>query len=159
MWPTEWPSAAREIADATDVAVAAARTAEPEPFAEASARLAALDQEQVTVVHASIVRELLEELHPDGLTGDDVQAVLERCARSAASWVTDLDVSVLVVVLTGALGLTDPDEDPRPLARADLPRYATLVIADLLAAADAPGSGYIRRAIGEVARAQTVEMP
>ncbi|TJZ80460.1 hypothetical protein FCG67_05020 [Rhodococcus oryzae] len=159
MWPTEWPSVAREIADATDAAVAAVRTAEPEPFAEASARLAALDQEQVTVVHASIVRELLEELHPDGLTGDDVQAVLERCARSAVSWVPDLDVSVLVVVLTGALGLTDPDEDPRPLARADLPRYATLVIADLLAAADAPGSGYIRRAIGEVARAQTVEMP
>ncbi|MGW6374561.1 hypothetical protein ACWFRB_00675 [Rhodococcus sp. NPDC055112] len=159
MWPTEWPSAAREIADATDAAVTAARATEPRPFAEASARLAALDQEQVTVVHASIVRELLEELHPDGLTGDDVQAVLGRCARSAAPWVPDLDVSVLVVVLTGALGLTDPDEEPRSLARADLPRYATLVIADLLAAADAPGSGYIRRAIGEVARAQTVEMP
>ncbi|MFD4265385.1 hypothetical protein [Rhodococcus sp. NPDC058481] len=159
MWPTEWPSAAREIADATDAAVAAARAAEPESYAEAAARLAALDQEQVTVVHASIVRELLEELHPDGLTGDDVQAVLARCARSAAVWVPDLDVSMLVVVLTGALGLTDPDEDPRPLARADLPRYAALIIADLLATADAAGSGYIRRAIGEIARAETVEMP
>ncbi|MFC7446875.1 hypothetical protein [Rhodococcus daqingensis] len=159
MWPTEWPSAAREIADATDAAVTAARAADPEPFAEAATRLAALDQEQVTVVHASIVRELLEELHPDGLTGDDVQAVLGRCARSASRWVPDLDVSTLVVVLTGALGLADPDEEPRALPRVDLPRHAALVMADLLTAADAPGSGYIRRAIGEVARAETVEMP
>lgn len=34
-------------------------------------------------------------MHPDGLTGDDVQAVLERCAGAAAAWHAPLLVADL----------------------------------------------------------------
>ncbi|TQF74576.1 hypothetical protein FK531_00195 [Rhodococcus spelaei] len=159
MWPAEWPRAARDIASATDEAVTAARVPDREAFEEAAEKLRRLDLEQVRAVHSAMVRELLEDLHPDGLTGESVQAVLERCARGTTAWVSDLQVPLLVAVLTGALGLTDPDEENIPRDRFAVARHALLVLADLLSAAKAPAAGYLRRAIGEVARAETVEMP
>ncbi|SDE53357.1 hypothetical protein [Rhodococcus tukisamuensis] len=159
MWPADWPRAVRDIASATDDAATAARAADLGVFVEASERLRAVDLEQVRAVHSAMVRELLEDLHPDGLTGEAVQAVLERCARTAAVWVPDLQVPLLVAVLTGSLGLSDPDEEFGASDRFGLVRHALLVLADLLGAAQAPASGYLRRAVAEIERAQTVEMP
>ncbi len=104
-----------------------------------------------------VVRELLETLHPDGLTGEDVQDVLTRCARAAALWFPVVDVDSLVTVLTGALGVADVEENPRRPERAV--EAAILVIADLLSAAEVSADGYVRRALDEIARAETVEMP
>lgn len=158
-WPAQWPRPAKDIASATDAAVTTAREGAAEPFAEATGALLAVDPDQVRSVHSAMVRELLEDVHPDGLTGEAVQAVLERCARGAAEWVPSLDVGALAVVLTGSLGLTDYDEDTHRVGWPVILPHALLVIADLLAVAQAPADGYLRRAIGEIARAETVEMP
>ena len=157
MWPTHWPAVARDIAEALDAAIVAARASDAAALAEATEELAALRAEQVGAVLAGVVRELLETLHPDGLTGEDVQDVLTRCARAAALWFPVVDVDSLVTVLTGALGVTDVEENPRRPERAV--EAAILVIADLLSAAEVPADGYVRRALDEIARAETVEMP
>ncbi|MFE3290861.1 hypothetical protein [Rhodococcus sp. NPDC059234] len=159
MWPTEWPRAARDIASATDEAVTAARVPDRDAFEESCEKLRPLDLERVRAVHSAMVREVLEDLHPDGLTGESVQEALERCARGATTWLPDLQVPLLVTVLTGALGLTDPDEESGPQDRFAVARHALVVLADLLSTAQAPASGYLRRAIAEIARAETVEMP
>ena len=64
----------------------------------------------MAVVLGWVVRALLEEQHPDGLDGEDLRAVLSGCAKAAGAWESDVDPVVLLVVLTGALGLSDPDE-------------------------------------------------
>lgn len=102
-----------------------------------------------------MVRSLLEELHPDGLTGEDVQDALTNAVRSASAWNFDLDVPGFVEVLTGALGVADTEEErPRPR-----PEHAVLIITDLLVRRKARAEVYISRAISEIRRAQTMEMP
>ena len=61
-WPTEWPKVARDIAAATADALAAVRAANRDALTEAVDELRTLSFEQVTSVHAAIVRELLEEI-------------------------------------------------------------------------------------------------
>ncbi|WP_416062121.1 hypothetical protein [Rhodococcus indonesiensis] len=157
MWPTHWPQLAREIAEHTSVALAAARTRSVPAWEDATTELVALPYEQVAGVHATMMRELLEELHPDGLAGEDVQAVFERSARTGAAWLPSLHPDTVVAVLTGTLGVSDPDA---PKARPDEYLQAGLVVlADLLAARRADPGVYLRRALGEIERAETVEMP
>ncbi|MEU2006239.1 hypothetical protein ACH47B_34130 [Rhodococcus sp. NPDC019627] len=157
MWPTHWPTVARDIAEAVDTALAAARSSDAAALTEAVAKLAGAPPEQVRVVLAAVVRELLETLHPDGLTGDDVQDVLGRCARAAVLWFPAVPVDAFVSVLTGALGVTEVEENPRSPERVF--EAAVLVIADLSATAAVPPTDYLRRALDEIARAETVEMP
>ena len=157
MWPTHWPAVARDIAEALDVAIVAARASDAAALTEATEDLAALPAGPVGAVLAGMIRELLETLHPDGLTGEDVQDVLTRCVRASAVWFPAVGVDSLVTVLTGALGVADVEENPRrPECAVDA---AILVIADLLNAAEVPADGYVRRALDEIARAETVEMP
>ncbi|QBJ98688.1 hypothetical protein ERC79_12525 [Rhodococcus sp. ABRD24] len=158
-WPSEWPKTARQIAVSTDDALTAARTASGEHLADALDELLALPFEQVTLVHAGVVRALLEDLHPDGFSGEDIQDALTRVAGSALTWIPGLDIPALAAVLTGSLGLTEMSDDAQRIGPADYLRSAILVIADLLATVDMPSTGYIRDAIGEIARAETVEMP
>lgn len=143
------------IATATDEALTAARARSKGPFSEAVADLQSLEPAQVAAVHAEMVRSLLEELHPDGLTGEDVQDALTGTVRWAAEWVTELDVAGFVEVFTGALGVADTEER-RPPPRVE---HAVLIIADLLIRRKAAAEIYIRRAIAEIQRAQTIEMP
>ncbi|MCQ4121205.1 hypothetical protein [Rhodococcus tibetensis] len=157
MWPTHWPTVARDIAEAVDAAIAAARSSDAAALTEAAANLAEAPAEQVRVVLAAVVRELLETLHPDGLTGEDVQDVLGRCTRAAAVWLPAADVDAFVSVLTGALGVTEIEENPRTPEHAV--EAAILVIADLSTTAGASATDYLRRALDEIARAETVEMP
>ncbi|RVW06953.1 hypothetical protein EGT67_24250 [Prescottella agglutinans] len=158
-WPAEWPTIPREIAVVTDAAIDAARAASAEPFAEAIGKLTVLPFEQVTLVHAGVVRALLEDLHPDGFSGEDIQGALTRVAGAALVWLPGLDVSALAAVLTGALGLTEMSDDAQRIGQADYLRSAVLVMAELLSAADAAPYGYLKAAIGEIARAETIEMP
>ncbi|MFI7431734.1 hypothetical protein ACIBPB_32650 [Micromonospora sp. NPDC049836] len=152
---TTWrhlPAPAREIAAAATEAVAAARERDVEAYESAVLRLTAADR--AGLVLGGVVRLLLEETHPDGLTGDDVRQVLERCVRGAATWRTDVDPHVLLVLLAGALGVYDPGDDDAPPDPAAVARHAPLLVADLLAAAGRPLAGYLEAAFAEVARTE-----
>jgi hypothetical protein len=151
------PEPARTLAASASGAVHAAAAGDSDAFEAATARLAAQDPEHVRVVLGAVVRSLLEQAHPDGVDGDDVAAVVERCARAAA-WCEGVDPEVLVLVLAGALGVHE--DEPRSLPPAALARHAALLGADLLTAA--PGGhldGLLDAALAEVARVETVEMP
>ncbi|MFD3592453.1 hypothetical protein ACFWU5_06965 [Nocardia sp. NPDC058640] len=157
MWPNDWPSSAAAIATSVDVAVTAAHAADEPGFVAATADLAELPADQVMAVLAAIVRELLETAHPDGLTGDDVRAVLEAVVRRAAGWHSSLDATAVVSVLTGALGIDDPDE---PETSRTNPQPAAVLLIEYLAdLSKTPPRQPIQRAINEIARAETVEMP
>jgi hypothetical protein len=153
------PPAARAIAAGVTGAVAAAHARDREAFQEAAGQLAALNPEQVGVVLGAVVRSLLEDLHPDGLDGDDVQAVLERCARSAAGWLPEVDAGVLVALLIGALGVHEPDGEARPLSAMDVALHGPLLVDDLLTLSGRGLAGYLDAAFAEIARAETQEMP
>ncbi|NLE81812.1 MAG: hypothetical protein GX610_19975 [Rhodococcus sp.] len=158
-WPEYWPQVARDIAGAVKAAVTAVQDESASAAVEAFGELDALPFEQVVSVQSGIVRELLEMAHPDGLAGEDIQAVLERCVRSTVPWFPELDVAALAEVLTGALGVVDVDERPQTLAHTAYLQAATVVIVDLLRIVRIPAVVAIRNAVGEVARAETVEMP
>ncbi|MFD4366895.1 hypothetical protein [Rhodococcus sp. NPDC058521] len=150
---------AREIAGAVLAAVTAVQSESASHADEAFEELEALPFEQVVSVQSGIVRELLEMAHPDGLVGEDVQEVLQRCIRSTAAWCARLDVQVLVEVLTGALGVADVDANPQVAEPGAYVAAATVVIVDLLRAVRVPAVEVIRRSVGEIARAETMEIP
>lgn len=152
---TTWrhlPATAREIATAATEAVDAARDRDAGAYEPAVLRLAAADR--AGLVLGGVVRLLLEETHPDGLAGDDVRQVLERCVRGAATWRPDVDPHVLLVLLAGALGVYDPGDDDTPPDPAAVARHAPLLVADLLAATGRPLAGYLEAAFTEVARTE-----
>ncbi|MEO7262885.1 MAG: hypothetical protein ABI047_16765 [Jatrophihabitantaceae bacterium] len=140
-------------------AVEAALSRDADRFALAADRLAVQDQQRLALVQAWVLRSLLEQLHPDGLSSADAQDVLRRCLLSAATWHPQADPNVLVLVLTGALGLSDPDEASAAIGPAALSHGATLLIADLLGVAGSPLTGYLDAAFAELERAETIELP
>jgi hypothetical protein len=131
------PAPARPIAAAALAAVAAARNHDKDALVEAAGDLAALDPGHVGLILGTTVRVLLEDLHPDGLDGDDVRNVLEHCVRASAAWQADVDPHVVLVLLAGALGVYDDDGEPAPEPES-LARHAALLMADLLGSAAAP---------------------
>ncbi len=147
------PGPARPIAAAAVEAVAAARAAEPDGFAAACARLGALDPAQLRRVLGTVVRALLEDLHPDGLDGDDLQVALERCAGWARPWWPTVDPMVLGLLLLGAFGV-QPEEDADPPPAGELAVHAVLLVADLLTARGAALDGYLDRAFTDIAYAE-----
>ncbi|MFG2163375.1 hypothetical protein [Micromonospora chersina] len=152
---TTWrhlPAPAREIAQAATEAVGAAQDRDAGAYQSAVERLAAADR--AGLVLGGVVRMLLEEGHPDGLDGDDVRQVLERCVRSAAAWQPDVDPHVLLVLLAGALGVYDPGDDDAPPDPAAIARHAPLLVADLLAATGRPLADHLSAAFAEVARTE-----
>lgn len=160
--PAGWPLTARTVAEATDQGVRAARAQDIEDFRDSVGRLEK-HAEVAREVHGLMVRELLEALYQDGVSGDDVSEVLRRTITGAGLWDAPVDPSAVVVVLTGALGVAEPDEDGEgrttAIAAADVVGAAVLVIADLLAAGKIDHKDYLMRAVEEIRRAQTVEMP
>jgi hypothetical protein len=153
------PAAAQAIQDASSAGVTAAVAGDREAFGAALIALAALDAERVRVVLGHVVRALLEELHPDGLSADDVRGVLPRCVRAVIGWYPEVDPALLVVVLSNALGIGDPDDEPRETEPAAVTAHAVLLTADLVTAAGHPVAGHLNAAIAEIARAETIEMP
>jgi hypothetical protein len=157
--PLPLPPAARAVAEACTRAVDAATAQDAESYADAVARLVTLDRERVNEVLGAVVRRLLEELHPDGLDADDAQQALERAVRAVIGWFPQVDVTALVVVLGGSLGLHPEDGQAPPVTPLDVARHAPLLVADLLAARHRPLRPYLDAAFAEIARAETVEMP
>ncbi|MEU4478091.1 hypothetical protein AB0F68_08540 [Micromonospora sp. NPDC023966] len=152
---TTWrhlPAPAREIAQAATEAVGAAQGRDAGAYEPAVERLAAADR--AGLVLGGVVRLLLEESHPDGLAGDDVRQVLERCVRSTATWLPDVDPHVLLVLLASALGVYDPGDDDAPPDPGAIARHAPLLVADLLAATGRPLADYLSAAFAEVARTE-----
>jgi hypothetical protein len=150
----EWrtaPAAARGIGEAAVDAVGAARAADAEAFAEATGRLDRLDSARVRRVLGMVVRAQLEDLHPGGLTGEDLQVVLERCAWTARAWWRGVDPATLGALLLGALGIQNEDDPPPD---GDIPAHATLLIADLLAARGGTLDPYLDRAFKEIEYAE-----
>ncbi len=150
------PRGVRPISAAVTDAVTAARAADADGFADAVGRLSTVDPQRVAVLLGWVVRSLLEELHPDGMDGEDLRAVLTGSATAAGTWQSEVDPSVLLVVLTGALGLSDPDEQP-VLPPAAVARNATLLLTHLLG--ERPLARYLDGAFAELERAETIEMP
>jgi hypothetical protein len=179
-------SAARSLASAVANAVGAAQTGDAEDFAAAASLLDGAQAGHADTVLSAVVRMLLEDAHPGGLDGEAVRDALTRCVRGAIGWFDQLDVSALIVVLSGALGVLDapgshgwstgapaPDEtmqsdvvpieddvEPDPVADpALLRRHALIVVADLAAESGARIGPLLSAALGEIERAETLEMP
>jgi hypothetical protein len=150
------PRTVRVIAESVTAAVGAARDGDAAGFGEAVARLSTVDPSRVAIVLGWAVRSLLEDLHPDGMDGEDLRAVLTGCATAAGTWESAVDPSVLLVVLTGALGMSDPDEQPA-LPPEAVARNATLLLTHLLG--PRPLARYLDAAFAELERAETIEMP
>jgi hypothetical protein len=150
------PAAARAIRQASEDAIAAAREADRPAFDEAVTVLAAQDAERVRLVLGHAVRTLLEELHPDGLSADDVRDVLPRAVRAVAGWYPDVQPGLLVVVLSNSLGISEEEDEAEP---ADIFAHALLLFADLVTTAGRPAGGYLDASLNELHRAETMEMP
>jgi hypothetical protein len=161
------PAAARAISAATTDAVAATRSQDVVAFDEATDRLAAADPEQVRVVLGVVVRALLEDLHPDGVASDDLLELIKSCVRTSFGWYPAVDVQVLIVVLTGSLGVHEPDDEPRKVTPLEVARHAPLFIAELLAAPGSaartddprPLTAYFIDAFTEISQSELNEMP
>ena len=146
------PAPARPIADAGARAVSAARDHDREAFDGAAATLGGLDPTQVGLLLGTVVRLAMEDLHPDGLDGDDARSVLTGVVREATEWLPDVEPYVFLVVLAGALGMHDTEADapvPKPEA---LARHAALLCAHLLDRR--PFATYVDRAAREIERTQ-----
>jgi len=153
-----WPGSARAMAETVDAAVTAARAGDPVAFGEATAGLAALDREQLAILLGTVMRELLERSHPDGMDSDDAQHVLSSTARRSVAWYEPLDGAALLEALIGALGVTDPDGAPQPDPDAVL-AHGVLLIADQLHVLGQELPPVLKYALGELQRAQTMELP
>ncbi|MFI7578191.1 hypothetical protein [Micromonospora sp. NPDC049497] len=152
---TTWrhlPAPAREIAVAATDAVTAAREQDIEAYDVAVGRLATADRSGLVL--GAVVRSLLEVGHPDGLAGDDVRAVLERCVRGAARWRADVDPHVVLVLLAGSLGLYDPEADEAPPGPAAVAAHGPLLVADLLTATGRPFEAHLTSAFAEIHRTE-----
>jgi hypothetical protein len=106
-----------------------------------------------------VLRSLLEDLHPDGLTGDEVHEVIVRCATAAAGWYPEVDANALVLVLGGALGIHPHEDEPVPVTPLDVARHAPLVVADLLTAGDRSYRPYLDAALTRIAEAEANDLP
>lgn len=153
-----WPRPAREMALAVGAAVSAAQSADAGAFTEAIADLSRVDREQLVVLLGDMARDLLERSHPDGLDSDDAEQLLQGCIRSAASWYELVDTEPLIRALTGALGIIEYDDAPQ-LDGTAVVTHGLLLIADLLKVGGSELPEVLDRALHELMRAQTVELP
>jgi hypothetical protein len=153
------PPVPRAIAAATADALTAASSEDAVALQQAAQRLAALDREQVGLVLGAVVRSLLEESHPGGLTGEGVQELLAQCATTSAAWFPAVDEDVLLVLLAGSLGI-HADEEPHPVSSLEMSSHAPLLISALLGSSPSDRlTTHLDAAFAEIARSETVESP
>jgi hypothetical protein len=146
------------MALAVDAAVSAAQSGGSTEFAEAKAELTRLDREQVKVLLGAVTRDVLERAHPDGLDSDDAEEALQSCIRFAVGWYPQIDSDSLIRALTGALGVSEPDE-VRVVDEMSVVTHGLLLIADQLTILSQQLAPLLDSALGELMREQTVEMP
>lgn len=155
------PAAARAVAQSSLAALEAARAANAEAFSRATTDLAACEPERVRLVLGEVVRDLLERLHPDGLSAEDLQAAIRDCVRRSAGWYPDIDVQALVVVITGALGMHGDEDQPR-YSPIDMARHAPLFIAELLSRpnpATLSAADHLRAGFDRIRTAELHDLP
>ena len=146
------------MALAVDAAVSAAQSGDAAAFTDATANLSRVDREQLAALLGAITRDLLERSHPDGFDSEDAEQVLQSCMRSAACWYEAVNGDSLVGALTGALGISTPDEPPQPDGTAVV-THGLLLIADQLQILAQGLPPILDCALHELMRAQTVEFP
>lgn len=156
--------AVRALRTAVSEAVRAAAAADGPALADCGPALAALDETRLRIVLGEMLRSALEELHPDGLSSADAQELIEHCVEQSG-WYPELDPQVLVVVLLGAFGAHDPDQQP-VLPPATVAQHAAVLLVDLLTGTaetqpELPerAERLLNRALAELERAETMEMP
>lgn len=134
-------------------------------------------------VLGDVLRSLLEDTHPNGFSSDDITLVIGRCYRAAAAWLPpeQVDVTTLLAVLAGALGIHEPATTHEaldlPSAETDQCRvrddtvqvntpnwpdyawHAPLLMADLLPFAPATLGSYLETTFAEYAREAREETP
>ena len=134
-------------------------------------------------VLGDVLRSLLEDTHPDGFTSHDITLVVARCYRAAVAWLPPerVDVTMLLAVLAGALGIHEPgityeaidlprsDADQcrepdatvpvNPPTWPDYAWHAPLLVADLLPFAPATLGSYLHSTFTEYAREAHEELP
>lgn len=168
------PDAGAALATAIVAAVSAAQAQAADRFDELAAALRGPMTQHVDTVLSTVVRDLLEQQHPDGLAGEDIADVLAQCLRDAM-WRSDIEPRTLVIVLLGALGVAEagPADDggdqspdsvddppaPDPPTEAALRRHALLMVASLCSSIGERPIRPVRSAIAEIHRAETQEMP
>jgi hypothetical protein len=146
------PATARAIAVAASDAVVAAQEHDRDMFEVGVGTLATT--ERSGLVLGAVVRLLLEELHPDGLDSHDIRRIVDDCRRSAEAWQANVDPYTLLVLLAGALGIHDQDDQAPHLTPASLARHSILLVADLLTAAPRPLASYLTAAFVEIERTE-----
>jgi len=155
--PTALPPAGRALARTVTEAVVAAAGQDRDGLRAATGTLAAGDEHVVREVLSALVLQLLEQTNPDGLDADSVRDLLEEVLREAAPWLDELDPHAVVLVLGGALAVHEEDESAADWS--GLLLACALVVARLLDRAGAPLAPALDAALGELRRAQTVELP
>ena len=157
MSPAALPGPVRAVTGAVLAAAHAVRAEDAPALDAASTQLAACEPEVLRLLLGGAVRTALERTHAQGIDGDDARDLLERCVRSALTWLPDVDVTALLLVLTGALDMQDPDEE-EVVALPVIAVHAVLLLA-ALGAGPAQVRHELDLAIAEMTRHQTVEMP
>jgi hypothetical protein len=176
------PGPARDLVRTVTQAVDTAVSGEDAPtYDSAIAQLAT--QPSGGRVLGDVLRSLLEDTHPDGFNSDDITFVIGRCYRAAAAWLPPerVDVTMLLAVLAGALGIHEPavtyealdlprsnadgcrdPDDTVPVNTPTWPDYAwhaPLLVADLLPFAPATLGSYLETTFAEYAREAREELP
>lgn len=154
--PTLGGAALRLDRAVTD-AVGAATAQDGARLLDALARLEAADPEHVRRLLAAVVRPVLEDLHPDGVDGDDLADLIESVERDLGWFTPPGGVTVdrlgLAVVLTGAFGIVvaTRDELPRRVTDPEVTLHAVLLLGHLLTGGRRLRP-YLDRAWAEIAR-------
>ncbi len=160
-FPAQWSPMAQEIATASDQGISAARSHDRKHFDDAVAQLEK-HGDAARAVHAYAIRELLETSFQDGVSGDDVSDVLTRTVDTAAQWDVSVPPDSVVAVLIGALGVSERRGDDAAAAAIPLAAIigaAMLVAAEMATDAAVDHVPYVVRAVDEIHRAQTIEIP
>jgi len=157
------PPAARALDVAVTGAVLAARDHDETALDRWCARAGQLDTDKLRKLLAHVVRALVEESHPTGVSSEDLGGLVSRSLESAAPWTSALRAPAMLAVLTGAFGVhPDPGDDGQPAAQpseADILAAAAILTADLLDRRGRELRPYLAAAFTELAREETLEMP
>ena len=178
-----WDGPARTLARGVDAAVTAADDADADAFDEALADLHGLDRTQLLVLLGTATADLLERAAPDGLDADEAERVLRGTLHEAAAWYAALDTAALLRAFTASVGIADPDarsdtdphatdtdttdadeRDPDPDAVPPptpdaVLAHGVLLVSYLCRSTTTPLPTVVDHALGELRRAQTMEMP
>jgi len=154
---TPLPPAGRALARAVTEAVTGASGQDRDRLRDAITTLAGAEEHVVREVLSALVLHLLEQTNPDGLDADSVRDLLAEVLREAAGWLPELDPHAVVLVLSGALAVHEQDESAADWS--GLLLACALVVARLLERGGVPLAPELDGALGELRRAQTVELP